>query len=210
MKIAVFGSTGGTGLALIGQALQRGHHVTALVRDIQKMPITSPRLEVVQGDVLDPDSARRVVDGADAVISVLGVRLGQEPGTVRSQGTQNIVKALQDADVKRFISVSTIGVGDSLERLSVIARLLLPRIIGHDRLKEAERQEEIIRQSSLQWTILRPPRLVDSPISGHYKIGTDLKTGLGSSIARVDVATALLDQLENIQFIRTTPSVIGR
>jgi len=209
MKIAVFGSTGGTGLALIGQALQRGHHVTALVRDIQKMSITSPQLEVIQGDVLAPDSVKRVVDDADAVISVLGVRLGQEPGTVRSEGTRNIVKALQDADVKRFISVSTIGVGDSRERLSMIARIFLPRIIGYDRLKEAERQEQIIRQSGLHWTILRPPRLVDSSMTDHYKIGMDLKIGLGSSIARPDLAAGLLDQLDVDKFVGKCLSIVG-
>lgn len=209
MKIAVFGSTGGTGLALIGQALQRKHHVTALVRDKRKISITSPQLEAVQGDVLAPDSVKRVVDGADAAISVLGVRLGQELGTIRSQGTRNIVNALQNSDIKRFISVSTIGVGDSRDRLSMIARLLLPRIIGHDRIKEAERQEEIIRKSSLQWTILRPPRLVDSPKAGCYRIGTDLNTSLGSSITRADLAEALLDQLKSDEFIGEYPSVIS-
>ena len=209
MRITVFGSTGGTGLALLQQAIQRGHQVIAFARDPKKIPSLDPRLNVIQGDVLDPNAVKLAVDGADAVISALGVRLGQVPGTVRSDGTRNIVNALLAVGVKRFISVSTIGIGDSRDRLSFVARFLLPRIIGAERLKEAERQEDIIRQSNLKWTILRPARLVESPTTGGYKIGIDLNTGFSSKIARVDLATALLDQLESDEFIGRCPSVIN-
>lgn len=209
MRITVFGSTGGTGLALLQQASQRGHQVTAFVRDQQKIPSLGSRLNVIQGDVLDANAVKLAVDGADAVISALGVRLGQIPGTVRSDGTRNIVKALLAVGVKRFISVSTIGIGDSRDRLSFVAQFLLPKIIGTERIKEAERQEDIIRQSNLKWTILRPARLVDSPTTGGYKIGIDLNTGFNSKIARADLAMALLDQLESDDFIGKCPSVIN-
>lgn len=208
MKITVFGSTGGTGLALLQQALHRGHQVLAFAREPQKISISDPRLKVIQGDVLDRQAVQSAVDGAEAVISALGVRLGQAPGTIRSDGTRNIVNALLNAGVKRFISVSTIGVGDSRDRLSLVGRFLLPKMIGAERLQEAERQEEIIRQTNLAWTILRPPRLVDSPVTGRYQIGTGLKTGFSSSLARADLATALLDQLDNDAFVRKCPSVI--
>ena len=130
MRIAVFGSTGGTGLALLQQAIQRGHQVIAFARDQQKIPSLGPNPNVIQGDVLDRNAVKLAVDGADAVISALGVRLGQAPGTVRSDGTQNIVNALLAVGVKRFISVSTIGIGDSRDRLSFVAHFLLPKIIG--------------------------------------------------------------------------------
>lgn len=209
MKITVFGSTGGTGLALLQQAIQRGHQVVAFAREPQKISISDPRLKVIQGDVLDPQAVQSAVAGAEAVISALGVRLGQAPGTIRSDGTRNIVNALLNAGVKRFISVSTIGVGDSRDRLSLVGKFLLPKMIGAERLQEAERQEEIIRQTNLAWTILRPPRLVDNPVTGRYQIGTDLKTGFGSSLARADLATALLDQLENDAFVGKCPSVVN-
>lgn len=208
MKITVFGSTGGTGLALLQQAIQRGHQVVAFAREPQKISISDPQLKVIQGDVLDPQAVQAAVAGAEAVISALGVRLGQAPGTIRSDGTRNIVNAMLNAGVKRFISVSTVVVGDSRDRLSLVGKFLLPKLIGAERLQEAERQEEIIRQTNLTWTILRPPRLVDSPVSGRYQIGTGLKTGFGSSLARADLATALLDQLDTDAFVGKCPSVI--
>lgn len=209
MKILVFGSTGGTGLALLQQALQRGHQVVAFAREPQKISISDPRLKVIQGDVLDAQAVQSAVTGAEAVISALGVRLGQAPGTVRSDGTRNIVNAMLNAGVRRFISVSTIGVGDTRDRLSLVGRFLLPKLIGTERLQEAERQEEIIRQTNLIWTILRPPRLVDSPIAGRYQIGIHLNTGFSSKIARADLAMALLDQLENDEFVGKCPSVVN-
>ena len=208
MKIAVFGSTGGTGLALLRQASERGHQVVALARNPQKLAGINP-FEVVQGDVLDPKVVRDTIESTEAVISVLGVRLGQPPGRVRSEGTRNIVNALLAAGVERFVSVSTIGACDSLERLSLVARFLLPRIIGAARLEEAERQERIIRQTNLAWTVLRPPRLVDSPVIGRYQIGTHLRSGLNARLARADLATALLDQLESDAFVRKCPSVLA-
>ena len=207
MKIVVFGSTGDTGIELVKQAIQRGHEVTAFARDPSKISLSDSKLRMVKGDVLDLKTVTAAVAGAQAAISALGVRLGQSPGTVRSEGTRNIVSALAAANVRRFVSVSTVGVGDSLNRLSFFAGVFLPRIIGAQRLKEAERQEEIIRQSSLEWTILRPTRLVNEAAAGRYKIGSDLHTGMGSKLARADLAAALLEQLEKTDFVRQTPTV---
>ena len=207
MKIVVFGSTGDTGIELIKQAIQRGHEVTAFARDPSKISLSDSKLRIVKGDVLDLKAVTAAVAGAQAAISALGVRLGQPPGTVRSEGTRNIVAALTAANVRRFVSVSTVGVGDSLNRLSFFAGVFLPRIIGAQRLREAERQEEIIRQSSLEWTILRPTRLVNEAAVGRYKIGSDLHTGMGSKLARADLAAALLEQLEKTDFVRQTPTV---
>jgi putative NADH-flavin reductase len=207
MKIVVFGSTGGTGIELMKQAIKRGHEVTAFARDPSQIAISDPNVQLVQGDVLDLKTVQAAVTGAQAAISALGVKLGQSPGTVRSEGTSNIVKALCAANVRRFISVSTVGMGDSFNRLSFFARMLLPRIIGSERLEEAERQEQIIRQSNLDWTMLRPTRLVNSPARGRYQIGGDLHTGMGSQLSRADLASALFDQLETAEFMRQTPTI---
>lgn len=207
MNIVIFGGTGGTGLELLKQAIARGHEVTALVRDPARVGMTDTRLRILKGDVLDPDAVRAAVTGTQAALSALGVRLGQPPGTVRSEGTRNIVAALSDAGVRKFVSVSTVGVGDSVGRLTFWARLLLPRLIGAERLEEADRQERIIRQSGLDWVILRPTRLVDDPAKGEYRIGLDLRTGMTSKLTRADLAASLLDQLESDRFVRQTPTV---
>lgn len=207
MNIVIFGGTGGTGLELLKQAIARGHEVTALVRDPARVGMTDTRLRILKGDVLDPNAVRAAVTGTQAALSALGVRLGQPPGTVRSEGTRNIVAALSDAGVRKFVSVSTVGVGDSVGRLTFWARLLLPRLIGAERLEEAGRQERIIRQSGLDWVILRPTRLVDDPAKGEYRIGLDLRTGMTSKLTRADLAASLLDQLESDRFVRQTPTV---
>lgn len=207
MNIVIFGGTGGTGLELLKQAIARGHEVTALVRDPARVGMTDTRLRILKGDVLDPNAVRAAVTGTQAALSALGVRLGQPPGTVRSEGTRNIVAALSDAGVRKFVSVSTVGVGDSVGRLTFWARLLLPRLIGTERLEEADRQERIIRQSGLDWVILRPSRLVDDPAKGEYRIGLDLRTGMTSKLTRADLAASLLDQLESDRFVRQTPTV---
>jgi putative NADH-flavin reductase len=85
----------------------------------------------------------------------------------------------------------------------------LPKIVGAWRLEEAGLQEDAIRASSLDWVILRPPRLVDGPAAGKYRIGSDVVSGFGSKLTRADLATALLDQLESNQFLHCTPTVVG-
>lgn len=210
MKLVIFGATGATGRALIRQAVQRGHTVTALVRNPTGLPATTPPCSIVQGDVRDIAAVARAVEGADAALSALGVRQGRPAEASRSQGTANIVQALQAAGVRRFVSVSTVGAGEHLATLPWMARVLLPRIIGRWRLEEAGLQEQMVRASSLDWVVLRPPRLLDGEGLGDYCIGNDLKTGLGSSISREDLATALLDQVASDRFLHQSPTVFAR
>ena len=207
MKIIIFGSTGNTGLELVQQALARGHEVLAFARDPQKMNIQHPKLQCIQGDVMNVVAVQQAVQGVDAAISVLGVRMGQAPSTLRSRGTQNIVDALQAAGVRRLVSCSTVGAGEHLSTLPWLARFLLPKLIGKWRLEEAGLQEKIIRQSQLDWVILRPPRLVDGKAKQVYQLGNELKTGFGSQLSRTDLASALLDQLEKNDFLRQAPTV---
>ncbi len=207
MKIVIFGSTGETGKALVREALKRGHEVHAFARRPADLGVQNPHLHPVQGDVLDKATVQRAVRGMDAAISVLGVRLGQPQSTVRSAGTANIVAALTAEGVRRFVSGSTVGAGQHLQTLPWLARMLVPRIVGAWRLEEAGRQEEIVRGSTLDWTILRPPRLLDGEATGTYRIGEDLATGFGAKLIRGDYARALLDQLESSRFLRQLPTI---
>ena len=209
MKVVIIGSTGATGLALVQQALDRGHHVVAFARNPAAISITHDRLEVVQGDVLDSHVLQRAVRGADAAISVLGVRMGQTRNTVRSAGTRNIVRVLAAAGVMRFVSVSAVGAGAHLQTLPWIARVLLPLLVGKWRLEEAGLQEDVIAKSPLDWVILRAPRLVDGQGTGSYRIAENVKTGFGDKLPRADLAKALLDQLAADQFLRKIPTVTG-
>jgi putative NADH-flavin reductase len=209
MKVVIIGSTGATGLALVQQALDRGHHVVAFARNPADIPVTHERLQVAKGDVLDLYALQLAVRGADAAISVLGVRMGQTRSTARSEGTRNIVQVLAAAGGKRFVSVSAVGAGAHLQTLPRIARVLLPLLVGKWRLDEAGLQEEVIAKSSLDWVILRAPRLVDGQSMGNYRIAENLVTGFGDKLPRADLANALLDQLAADQFVRKIPTVTG-
>ncbi|NJK46005.1 MAG: NAD(P)H-binding protein [Pleurocapsa sp. SU_196_0] len=114
MNIVVFGATGDTGLEIVKQGLERGHRLVAFVRDPARLTQKHERLSIRAGNVLEPDSLSDLFDKTSLVISALGVRLGQPVDETRSRGTRNIVQAMSRQGVKRFVSVSTIGVGDSL------------------------------------------------------------------------------------------------
>lgn len=120
MKVAIFGSTGTIGLQLVEQALEYGHIVTVFVREPSKLITKHANMKVIQGDVMDFASVEKAVAGQDAVLCSLGAG---SKGSVRSEGTRNIVGAMEKAGVRRFICLSTLGVGDSWGNLSFFWKL---------------------------------------------------------------------------------------
>lgn len=209
MNLLVIGATGGTGLEVVRQALADGHHVTALARDPARLPLQHSALNVVRGDVLDPATLDRALANAHAVISALGVRLGQPPGTTRSRGTAALLQAMSSAGVKRLVAVSTIGTVGSRPAQSAISRWLLPRLIGAQRLAEADAQETIIAKSQAAWTIVRPPRLLDGAAVGRVRAAVGMRTSMRSQIRRADLARFLLDEVVNNRFVGSAPTVVG-
>ena len=207
MKICVIGATGGTGQHFVKLALDDGHEITALVRDPKRLPVQSPQLRVVTGDVLNSAAVDDALRDCGAVVLMLGVALGQPAGTTRSTGTRVLVQAMQRSPVKRLLAVSTVGVGSSRSAQSPVSRWLLPLLIGKQRLAEADLQEQIIASSGLDWAVLRPPRLVDGAPTGQYRSGVGIRTSMRSKITRADLARALLDELVDGQFCRTQATV---
>ncbi|MEM9486661.1 MAG: NAD(P)H-binding protein, partial [Cyanobacteria bacterium P01_F01_bin.116] len=111
MKLVIFGATGGTGRQVVEQALAQGHRVTAFARTPAKLDIQHPHLKVAQGDVMDLPSVEQAVKGQDAAVCILGS--GQLKSNIRSEGTRQIIQAMEQTGVRRFICQSTMGVGDS-------------------------------------------------------------------------------------------------
>ena len=102
-RVLVIGATGGTGRQLVEQALERGYEVTALVRNPAKLQITHPHLTIVTGDVLDYASVAAVMKDQDAVVSALGHRRLLVPSRVQSDGTRNVLRAMEEHGVQRFV-----------------------------------------------------------------------------------------------------------
>jgi len=207
MKLVIFGSTGGTGRELVKQALEQGHSVTAYARDPAKIGnLQHSRLSVLRGDVLDPTTVATAVAGREAVLSSIGA--GAERTTLREEGTRNIIEGMQGAGVKRLICQSSLGVGESRANLSFFTKyIIVPLFLRHP-FADHERQEAVVKQCRLDWTIVRPPHLRDGPRTGVYRHGfptTD--TSIKGWISRADVADFMLKQLADDTYLRQTPGV---
>ena len=207
MKLLVFGATGGTGRELVKQALDAGHLVSAYVRDPAKITnLQHERLRVDNGDVLNSAAVKSAVARQDAILSTIGAGAGRT--TVREEGTRNIVESMQETGVKRLVSLSSLGVGDSRSNLGFFTKYIIVAIFLRHAFADHERQEAVVRQSSLDWTIVRPPQLRDGPRTGVYRHGfpsTDRR--IKGWISRADVADFMLSQLDDDRYLRKTPGV---
>jgi len=194
MNIAVFGATGKTGLEVVKQALEGGHNVSAFVRDQARLALEHDKLSLVVGDVFDQASVAEAIKGQDAVVCALGAGSDLKKTTVRTDGTINIVKGMQQNQVKRLLLVTAMGVGESWDTLSAINKFFFAVMLKSAR-DDHEAQEAAVKESGLDWTIIRPSGLVDTPRTGIYDSGENIPAKT-SRIARADVADLILKELE--------------
>ncbi|MGH2412701.1 MAG: NAD(P)-dependent oxidoreductase [Microcystaceae cyanobacterium] len=207
MKLLIFGATGTIGRQLVQQALEQGHIVTAFARDRAQIDIQQTNLKIVQGDVMDLASVEKAVQGQDAVLCVLGSG-GKRKGTIRSEGTRHIIRAMEKAGVRRLICQTTLGAGDSWGNLNFFWKYIMFGTLLRDVFADHEKQESYVQQSRLDWTIVRPGAFVDGDRTGEYRhgfSGTDKTSKL--KISRADVADFILKQLANDSYLHKTPSV---
>jgi uncharacterized protein YbjT (DUF2867 family) len=206
MRLLIFGATGGTGRELVRQALERGHSVTAFARDPAALD-KRDGLQGLAGDVLDAAAVERAVAGHEAVLCTLG-RPATSPGTVRSQGTRNIVRAMETVGPRRLICQSTIGIGDSRPLLPPLYRYLLVPLLLRRTFAEHERQEAAVRSSQLDWTIVRAGALTDGERTGGYRHGfPPTERSIEFEVSRAAVAAFTLGLLADGTYTRESPSV---
>lgn len=207
MKLAIFGASGRTGRQLVRQALERGHAVRAFVRTPSKLDLKHAQLEIVRGDVQDADAVGRAVEGVDAVLSALGPT-SNKPEPQVTRGTRHIATAMGLHGVRRLIITAGAGVGDPDDRPNVMNRLLeralklMARHVYEDMLGAAQ----VVRDSDLDWTIVRLPRLTDDPPAPRVRadyLGGDV----GIRIGRADAAAFMLDQLETDRWLQRAPVI---
>ncbi|GAA5181591.1 SDR family oxidoreductase [Rugosimonospora acidiphila] len=198
MKIAVFGATGGTGAHIVRQGLDAGHDVIAVVRDPARLGLPpSGRLTVLAAPVTDAEAILPAVEPADAIVSGLGPRPGDQAG-ICSTGTATIIQAMEKAGRARLVVISASGPyvdeGDGL-LARYVAKPLLGRLL-RDGFDDLRRMEQLVRASGLQWTIMRPPRLTNRASTGRYRTAVDRNTR-GIRVSRADLATATLRVLDD-------------
>jgi uncharacterized protein YbjT (DUF2867 family) len=197
MKIVIFGANGQTGRLLTRRVLDAGHDAVAVTRRPDDFPFADPRLTVAGADVRDASSLVDVVDGADAVLSTLGVPFSRKPIDTYSIGVRNIVTAMQKASVRRLVVVSSTGAYHYPGRRNTPLSLrlfepIITRTIGKTTYDDQRRMEDIVRNSGLDWTIVRPSGLFDLLYVTDYVAGeVDPVGGYTSRLDLADYLTAL-------------------
>ena len=214
MKLTIFAATGGVGRQLLEQAVDAGHDVTAVVRTPAKL---SRPVRAVTADMTaaDPAAVEAAVAGADAVLSGLGPRSNADAG-VAAQGTRAIVAAMQATGVRRIVAVSAAPVstvatprrpnppkhdpGDGFfmrHLLSPVGSAMLGRVFA-----DLAEMEDVLADSGLDWTVVRPPRLTGKPATGRYRTAYGQNLRGGVSVPRADVAHYMLNALDQPDTIK--------
>ncbi len=208
-RILIVGGTGGTGRELIAEALVRGYRVTAIVREPTKLKIEHPDLTVLAGDVLDAPSVEAAMQGQEAVVSALGHKRFFYPTHILSQGTRNILQAMEANGVQRFVCETSLGIGDSAWRMGLYYSLFTIPVILPFYFWDKVRQEQVIADSKVDWVVVRPGALNNSKKRGRIRYGR----GVGSffwtpRVSRADVADFMLNQLESDENLGSAPGVV--
>lgn len=207
MKITIFGASGATGKNVVEQALAQGYKVNAFVRNPKKMDIQNDNLTVTQGDVTNAQDVESAVAAADGVIVTLGASPDMQADIVMEKGTRNIINAMKKYGVKRIIVQSSYAMSGSKEGVAFLKEMGM----GDEQiamvqpvLDDKTKQEDAIRDSGLEYTIVRPLMLNDGPKKGEYRVGENLVIKVGDAISRADVADFMLKDLTENKFIGKT------
>ena len=205
MKLTIFAATGGIGRQLLEQAIAAGHDVTAVVRSPEKL--SGEAVRVVKADLAAPDPAalESAVRGADAVLSGLGPRSNTDAG-IAARGTAAIVAAMQATHVRRIVVVSAAPVGTTPSpgrpkppRHDPGDGFFMRHLFSHVATAafgkvytDLALMEDILRDSGLDWTVVRPPRLANRPGTGRYRTAYGQNVRGGWIVPRADVAHLML------------------
>lgn len=199
MKIAIFGATGKTGIEVVKQALENGFQVTAFVRDPLRLSIENKDLTVIKGDVSDSAGVSETIKNQDVVVCVLGTGNDLKKTTIRTTGTINLISGMKKNNVKRLIVMTAMGIGESWSDLSLFNRFFFATLLKNSR-NDHEKQEAAVKESNLEWTIIRPSGLTETPRTGVYNVGEHISAKT-SKIPRADVADLIIRELKQKKLI---------
>lgn len=206
MKFVIFGATGSVGQELVKQGLTLGHEVSAFPRNLQKLRTGHPGLRRFQGNALDLAEVTEAVHGQDAVIIALGAGISDK-SRLRTRGTQTIVKAMEAAGVRRVICLSAHGVADSYAGLPWHYKVVIVPLLLRHVFADHGGQEEALRESNLDWVIIRAANFSGKPLNKPARFGKFESTaGLRLQVSRDELAKTILVQLSDDTYLRQAPS----
>lgn len=209
MKLAVLGATGRTGSLLVEELLRRGHDLTVLARSPEKLAGLADRVHVVTGSSTDPAALDALLNGGmDAVVSALGPTR-KEPD-LHTRTATALIEAMHAHDVHRFVGISGAGIdvpGDRKGARDKVFSFLIQKL-GGAVVADKPREYQVFADSDIEFTLVRPPRLVDGPATGRY-VHDAHTPGKSPRISRADLAAFLADVVEQGSYPRQAPFVNG-
>ncbi len=203
MRIIIFGATGPTGQLILKQGLDKGYEITAVGRRIDTITIQHPHLHIIQADVSNATAVEQAIQGQDVVISVLGCTYSFKPISIYSTGTLHIIQAMQKHGLRRLLGVTSGGANPHFAiQEGIVFGLIIKRFIGRTLYSDMRRMEDLMTSSNLDWTIVRPARLIDTTEVSAYRTDTGYMVPGSHITARTDLADFLLKEAENNQYIK--------
>jgi uncharacterized protein YbjT (DUF2867 family) len=201
MKVIIFGATGTVGRLAVESLLKDGHSVTAFARSPRKLNLSDPKLRLVAGDATALSDVTDAVAGHDAVVVTLGAGMSRN-SKIRSQGTMNVIKAMQSHGVRRLIAQSTLGARDSWPTLNFWWKRVMFGALLAPVFRDHELQEQLVEASRLDWTIVRAGAFTDKATTRPViEDVPNTARGLDLKIARSELARFLTRQLADTQYI---------
>lgn len=197
MKVVVFGATGSIGHLVVSDLLAAGHAVTAFARNPDKLDVAAPGLTL------------KAVAGHDAVVVTLGAGMSRK-SRIRSAGTMNVIRAMQETGGRRLVVQSTLGAHESWSNLNFFWKRIMFGALLRPVLRDHELQENLVRASGLDWTIVRPGAFTDGPATGVYKEDfTPEERGLRLKISRADIAAFIARHVGKSRYFRRAVALSG-
>ena len=208
MKLIIFGATGTIGKHIVEQSLDKAHEVCAFSRSKDHLnKFNHSNLNKIEGDVFNLKDVQNAIKGQDVVIIVLGSGKSRT-SVVRSKGTQNIIEAMKMNGVKRLICQSTLGAGESKGNLNFFWKKIMFGWFLKQVFLDHELQEDYVKNSGLDWTIVRPAAFTDGEKTENYRHGfSSVDRSIKLKIARADVANFILQQLDSSRYLFKSPGL---
>lgn len=208
MNILILGAAGATGRLCVDECLARGHKVGAFVHN-SALRNAGERLQAVRGDLRNRADIAIALEGRDAVVSTFAgsTPMRRFPDIV--EAFSSLVHEMEAQGPQRLVYLSFLGVPAGRHQLGWFGRNVVSPFVLRNVAADHATKEAVLKRSSLEWVIVRPPRLANGPATGHYRCGEDIRADtIIPTISRADLAGFLIDQVENPRFVRKTPAIM--
>jgi putative NADH-flavin reductase len=211
-SILLLGASGRTGLQIIEQGLKLSHSITALVRSPGKTIVNDEKLKVIKGNALDVETIAAAIPGNDVLVTALGVPnlLLLKKTTLYSESARSIIKAMESKGLKRLICLSAglTGIKSPDSGLAFFPRVIMGALVWRTMYHDMKIMEELIIESGLDWTIVRPPNLADLPYTGQYAVSPGYVVPKGKmTLGRADLAHFVLKEVANDKYVRKAVAI---